>query len=61
MKNIKVEPCSLVIDYQNYVLGAAPYSKVSFNGILKVKCSEEYRNVDPIDVCFISKNLYIRY
>ena len=39
--------CCLVIDEQNYVLGALPDDKVSLNdsyGILEVKCSEEYNN-----------------
>ena len=54
----------LVIDEQNYALGATLDSKVSFNdsyGILEVKCSEEYKNVGPKDVGFISKNPCIRY
>ena len=62
--DIKVEPCGLVIDEQNYVLGATLDGKVSFNdsyGILEVKRSEEYKNVDLEDVCFISKNPCIRY
>ena len=45
--DIKVEPCGLVIDEQNYALGASPDGKVSLNdsyGILEVKCSEEYNN-----------------
>ena len=25
-------------------------------GLLEVKCSEEYKNIDPKDICFISKN-----
>ena len=25
-------------------------------GIIEVKCSEEYSNVDPKNICFISKN-----
>ena len=56
--------CCLVIDEQNYVLGALPDDKVSLNdsyGILEVKCNEEYKNVDQKDVCFISKNPCIRY
>ena len=56
--DIKVQPCGLVIDEQNYVLGATSDRKVSFNdsyGILEVKCSEEYKNLYPKDVCFISK------
>ena len=47
--DIKVEPCGLVIDKKNYVLGASPDGKVIFNdsySILEVKCSEEYKNVD---------------
>ena len=62
--DIKVEPYGLVIDEQNYVLGASPDGKVISNdsyGILEVKCSEGYKNVDPKDVCFISKNPCIRY
>ena len=62
--DIKVEPYGLVIDEQNYVLGASPDGKVSLNdsyGILEVKCSGEYKNVDPKDVCFISKNPCIWY
>ena len=62
--DIKVEPYGLVIDEQNYVLGASPDGKVSLNysyGILEVKCSEEYKNVDAKDVCFVSKNPCIRY
>ena len=61
---IKVEPCGLVTDEQNYALGASPDGKVSLNdsyGILEVKFSGEYKNVDPKDVCFISKNPWIRY
>ena len=59
-----MEPCGLVIDEQNYVLGASPDGKVSLNysyGILEVKYSEEYKNVDAKDVCFVSKNPCIRY
>ena len=62
--NIKVEPCGLVIDEQNYVLVASPDGKVILNdsyGILDVKCSDEYKNVDPKDVCFISKIPCIKY
>ena len=54
----------LVTDEKNYVLGASPDGKVSLNDsycILEVKCSEEYKNVDPKDVWFISKNPCIRY
>ena len=62
--DIKVEPCGLVIDEQNYILGAISDGKVSFNdsySILESKASEEYKNVDPKDVFFISKNPCIRY
>ena len=41
--DIKVEPCGLVIDEQNYVLAASPDGKVILHdsyGILEVKCSE---------------------
>ena len=53
-----VEPCGLVIDNVNYVLGATPDGKVFINGefgIIEVKCSEQYRDVDPKDICFIAK------
>ena len=56
--DIKVEPCGLVIDEQNYVLGATPDGKVNFNnscGILEVKNSEEYKNVDPKDFALYLK------
>ena len=62
--DIKVEPCDLVIDEQNYVLGATTDGKVSFNdsyGIFEVKYSEEYKNIDPKHVCFLSKNPCIKY
>ena len=62
--DIKVEPCGLVIDEQNHVLGASTDVKVILSdsyGILEVKCREEYKNVDPKDVCFLSKNPCIRY
>ena len=62
--DIEVELCGLVIDEQSYVLGTSPDGKVILNdtyGILDVKCSEEYKNVDLKNVCFISKNPCIRY
>ena len=61
--DIQVELCGLVINEENYVLGTSPDGKVILNdtyGILEVKCSEEYKNVDLKDVCFISKNPCIR-
>ena len=54
-----VEPCSLVVNSENVILGATPDSKVVFDGkfgIIEVKYSEKYRNVDPEDICFISKS-----
>ena len=53
-----MESCGLVIHEQNYVLGASPDGEVILNtsyGILEVKCSEEYTNVDPKDAYFVSK------
>ena len=53
-----VEPCGLVINSENYILGATPDSKVVFDwkfGIIEVKYSDEYSNVDPKNICFISK------
>ena len=53
-----VEPCGLVINSENYILGATPDSKVVFDGkfgIIEVEYSEEYSNVDPKDIYFISK------
>lgn len=61
---ISVDQCGLVIDSQNFVLGATPDGKVfdgaSF-GILEVKCSEHYKDIDPKDVCSISKEPCIVY
>ena len=57
-----VEPCGLVIDSENVILGAAPDGKVVFDGefcIIEFKCSDEYSNVDPKDICFISKNVFL--
>ena len=55
-----VETCGLVINSENFILGATPDCKVVFNeefSIIEVKCSEEYSSVDPKDICFISKKL----
>ena len=57
-----VEPCGLVIDSENVILGAAPDGKVVFDGefcIIEFKCSDEYSNVDPKDICFISENVFL--
>lgn len=59
--NVRVENAGLVIDYGNYVLGASPDGKIidpsesSPYGIIEIKCSEEYKDNDPRDICFISK------
>ena len=56
---VVVEPCGFVIDKNNFVLGATPDDKVVVDGefgFSEVKCSEEYKNIDPKDICFISKN-----
>ena len=64
---IMVESCGLVIDHKNYVRAATPDGKVidlnaeNIYGILEVKCSEEYRDVDPKDVCFVAKEPCILY
>lgn len=53
---MSVEPCGLVIDPENFVLGASPDGKVTHNGtfgIVEVKCSEEYKDIDPKDICYI--------
>ena len=58
-----VGSCGLVIDHKDYVLAATPDGKVidlnaeNIYGILKVKCSEEYRDVDPKDVCLLRRNI----
>ena len=47
------------MDNNNFVLGATPDGKVVVDGefgLLEVKCSEVYKNTDPKDICFISKN-----
>ena len=56
---VVVEPCGFVIDKNNFVLRATPDDKVVVDGefgLSEVKCSEEYKNIDPKDICFISKN-----
>ena len=54
-----VEPCGVVINSGNFILGATPNGKVVFDGEfgnIEVKCSEEYSNVDPKGICFIAKS-----
>ena len=58
---IVVELCGFVIDKNNFVLGAIPDGKVVVGGefgLLEVmfRGIEEYKNIDPKDICFISKN-----
>ena len=54
---VVVEPCGFVIAKNAFVLGANPDGKVVVDGEFdKVKCSEECKNIDPKDVCFISTN-----
>ena len=56
-----VESCALATNSENLVLGAATNREVVFEtefGIFEVKCSEKYSNVDPKDICFISKYFY---
>ena len=54
---VVVEPCGFVIAKNGFVLGANPDGKVVVDGEFdKGKCSEEYKNIDPKDICFISKN-----
>ena len=61
--NASVEECGFVIDKNNYILGATPDGKVTDGsfGIIEVKCSEEYRDNDPKDICFVSKNSCLVY
>ena len=58
------EPSGFVIDKNNFVLGATPDGKVIVDGefgLLEVKCFEEYNNIDPKDIFFISKNSAFLY
>ena len=58
MSNCKVvvNECGLIVDPKTFVLGATPDGKVydgmSF-GILEVKCTENYKDIDPKDPCII--------
>ena len=57
-----VERCGLVINSENFILGATPDGKVVFYGefgIIEVKCSEEYSNVDPKDICLFLKTFVL--
>ena len=60
--DIQVEKSGFVIDYKNFVLGASPDSKVvdlledPVYGLVEIKCPEEYKDFNPRDICYISKN-----
>ena len=54
---VAVKPCAFVIYKNNFVLGATPDGQVVVDGefgLLEVKCWEEYKNIDPKYICFIS-------
>lgn len=56
---VTVLPCGLVIDKANPIFGATPDGKVVHYddlGILDVKCSEQYKDVNPKNICLMSKN-----
>ena len=53
---VVVELCGFVIGKNNFVLGATPDGKVVGDGEFGLLCSEECKNIDPKDICFISKN-----
>ena len=53
---VPVDRCGFVIYKNNFVLGATPDGKVVVDGefgLLEVKCSQEYKNIDPKYICFI--------
>ena len=58
---VSVEPSGLIVDKTNFIFAATPDGKVIDTsekllfGILEVKCSEEYKDIDPADIPFISK------
>ena len=60
--HVQVEPSGLILDHVNYIFGATPDGKITDPsedfpfGILEVKCSEEYKNNDPADIVYLSKN-----
>ena len=61
--SVQIEKVGLVIDYANYVLGASPDAKIIDTseanpyGIIEIKCSEEYKENDPRDICLYLKIL----
>ena len=60
--NAVVESSGFVIDENNFILGCTPDGKVLCDGeygIIEIKCPEQYSNVDPKDICFISKNPFL--
>ena len=66
-RNILIENCGFVIDKNNYVMGATPDAKItdtsatSLFGIAEVKCTEEYKDIDPKDICYISNEFCLSY
>ena len=64
--NLHAEKSGFVVDYLNCVLGASPDGKVidlhehPIYGIVEVKCPEEYKDVSPREICFVSKNPCIK-
>ena len=61
--NVSVEEFGFVMDKNNYILGATPDGKSTDGsfGIIEVKCIEKYRDNDPKDIYFVSKNLCFPY
>ena len=51
-----VEPSGLVIDLENYILGPQMVICNGEFGILEVKCTDQYKDVDPKLICHISPN-----
>ena len=60
--DIQVEKSGFVIDCKNFVFGASPDSRVvdlledPVYGLVEIKCPEEYKDFNPRDICYISKN-----
>lgn len=54
-KNLKVDQCGLFVSEQYPFMGASPDGRVSCKccgvGLLEVKCSFTYQNVEPLEAC----------
>lgn len=54
-KNLKVDQCGLFVSEQYPLMGASPDGRVSCKccgvGLLEVKCSFTYQNVEPLEAC----------